>query len=119
MVFGGFIHNKDLIQSIFKPRDVKGIRQAIDTALQRVLDREAQQTKVKSVVDDNNATRAGNDEDTASAEESERRRNFNRYAVLPNKEGRWYWRYRLREDRANRRATHQPPQPTKRKRENE
>lgn len=36
MVFGGLIHNKKMIQSIFTPKDIEGVRQAVDAVLKQV-----------------------------------------------------------------------------------
>ena len=41
LMFGGFIHNKKMIQEVFKPRDVKGIRAAVESVLKCVLEAEA------------------------------------------------------------------------------
>ena len=49
----------------------------------------------------------------ADVQEQERKTKFDRYAMLPNGEGRWYWRYRLRPDSMKRKTFEHSPEKTK------
>ncbi len=183
LLFGGFIHNKPLIQDVFEPKDIAGVRAAVekvkDTVLAAHAARQSGATTTTTTITtaaaattthtttfaataiaeapaglesitagaaeagageeaapaapaagavagaaeagsgaagaaeagagsgagSGAAGAAGGGAEAASDEERARQANHDRYAYLPNGEGRWYWRYRLRPD-AGKRESH-------------